>query len=184
MKSLLPALLASTLFFAPALHAGLDEGVAAYKAGDYARALRELRPLAEQGNARAQSTLGVMYAKGHGVPQDYKQAMAWFHKATEQGHAIAQINLGLMYDNGHGVPQNAVAAYALYNLSAALDSSSGNNASSNRSKIAASMSAADIEAAQTLSRDMAKPGNLLAALDAHLKRAPQAPTRKPTATKP
>ena len=29
---------------------GFDKGVAAYKRGDYATALRELRPLAEQGN--------------------------------------------------------------------------------------------------------------------------------------
>ena len=46
------------------------------------------------------------------------------------------------------------------------------------------MSAPDIEAAQALSRDMAKPGNFLAALDAHLKRAPQTPAQKPAAAKP
>ncbi len=31
--------------------AGFDEGEAAFKRGDYATALREWRPLAEQGNA-------------------------------------------------------------------------------------------------------------------------------------
>ena len=54
--------------------AGLDEGVAAYKRGDYATALREWRPLAKQGNAKAQFVLGVMYDKGRGVPQDYAKA--------------------------------------------------------------------------------------------------------------
>ncbi len=39
--------------------AGWDEGVAAYERGDYATALREWRPFAEQGNASAQFNLGV-----------------------------------------------------------------------------------------------------------------------------
>ncbi len=43
--------------------AGWNEGVAAYNRGDYATALREWRPLAEQGNADAQFFLGVMYGK-------------------------------------------------------------------------------------------------------------------------
>ena len=41
--------------------AGFDEGVAAYNRGDYAAALREFLPLAQQGNADAQTNLGVMY---------------------------------------------------------------------------------------------------------------------------
>ena len=55
--------------------AGFDEGVAAYQRGDYATALREWRPLANQGNAAAQSNLGRMYEAGKGVPQYYAQAM-------------------------------------------------------------------------------------------------------------
>ncbi len=39
--------------------AGFAEGVAAYERGDYATALREWRPLAEQGDAEAQYNLGV-----------------------------------------------------------------------------------------------------------------------------
>ncbi len=57
---------------------GWDEGAAAYQRGDYATALREWRPLAEQGNADAQFFLGVMYYKGRGVPQDYVEAIIWF----------------------------------------------------------------------------------------------------------
>ena len=38
--------------------AGLDEGAAAYKRGDYATALREWRPLAEQGSANAHVQCG------------------------------------------------------------------------------------------------------------------------------
>ena len=46
--------------------ADFNAGVAAYKRGDYATALREWRPLAKQGNANAQFFLGVMYGKGLG----------------------------------------------------------------------------------------------------------------------
>ncbi|GAB6068870.1 hypothetical protein JCM13664_21910 [Methylothermus subterraneus] len=55
----------------PAL-AGFDEGLAAANRGDYATALKEWRPLAEQGDAVAQYNLGVMYDNGLGVPQDYQ----------------------------------------------------------------------------------------------------------------
>jgi len=90
--------------------AGWDEGVAAYQRGDYATALRELRPLAEQGHARSQHNLGTMYSKGHGVPQDYAEAIKWYHKAAEQGDADAQFNLGVMYSDGQGVPQDDAEA--------------------------------------------------------------------------
>jgi TPR repeat protein len=54
--------------------AALQKGLTAYESGDYATALRELEPLAEQGNERAQNNLGVMYAFGQGVLKDYVYA--------------------------------------------------------------------------------------------------------------
>ena len=51
-----------------------DAGARAYEAGDFETALKELRPLAEQGNAWAQNTLGRMYIIGEGVLQDYSVA--------------------------------------------------------------------------------------------------------------
>ena len=62
--------------------AGFDEGLAAYRRGDYATALREWRPLAEQGDADAQYNLGVMYEHGQGVPQDYAHAHMWYNLAA------------------------------------------------------------------------------------------------------
>ncbi len=64
--------------------AGFDEGDAAYHRGDYATALREWRPLAEQGDASAQFNLGVMYENGQGVPQDYVQAHMWLNLAASR----------------------------------------------------------------------------------------------------
>ncbi len=94
--------------------AGFDEGTAAYKRGDYATALREWRPLAEQGDANAQYNVGLMNYHGRGVPQDDDQAIWWYRKAAEQGDARAQYNLGSMYRTGRGVPQDDAQAVRWY----------------------------------------------------------------------
>jgi uncharacterized protein len=94
------------------------EGFLAHKKGDYITALRHIEPLANQGNANAQTNLGSMYAEGKGVPQDYKTAVKWWTLAAEQGFAAAQSNLGLMYQKGDGVPQDFKTAVKLYRLAA------------------------------------------------------------------
>jgi TPR repeat protein len=80
--------------------------------------LQLLRPLADQGDTKAQFNLGVMYANGLGVPQDYAEAVKWFRKAADQGDAKAQPNLGFMYDNGRGVPQDYTEAAKWWGLAA------------------------------------------------------------------
>lgn len=77
--------------------AGLDEGLAAYERGDYVTAFQEFKPLAEQGDASAQYSLGMLYRLGRGVPQDDGEAMKWFRLAAEQGDAAAQYIVGLKY---------------------------------------------------------------------------------------
>ena len=67
----------------PAVSADPKKGVIAYISGDYAAALKEFRPLAEQGHAMAQTGLGVMYDHGKGVTQDYKMAVKWYRLAAE-----------------------------------------------------------------------------------------------------
>ncbi len=109
MSRLITAAILLIVLAAPAW-AGLGEGLAAYKRGDYATAMREFRTLAAQGNARAQYNLGVMYRKGHGVPQDHVEAIRWLRKAAEQGLTPAQHGLGVMYSKGHGVPQDYAEA--------------------------------------------------------------------------
>src|SRR6266699_4291765 len=91
--------------------ADFDDGMRAYlHHQDYATALQEWRPLAEQGDPRAQSMLGVMYHFGQGVPRDYTEAAQWYRRAADQGNAKAQHNLGVLYANGEGVPQNDAIA--------------------------------------------------------------------------
>ena len=90
--------------------ADFNKGLAAAQSGDFATALREWKPLAEQGHVDAQLNLGQMYYKGQGVSQDDKTAVTWFTLAAEQGHADAQLNLGRMYYKGQGVPQDEKTA--------------------------------------------------------------------------
>ena len=65
---------------------------------------------AEQGDARAQNQLGVMYFNGAGVRQDKAEAAMWLRKAAEQGFESAQYNLGVMYFYGAGVRQDKAEA--------------------------------------------------------------------------
>lgn len=76
---------------APAVAGPFEDGITAYKEGDYATARRLLRPLAEQGDARAQFSIGAMYTLGQGVPQDYAAAVSWYRKAAEQGEPSASL---------------------------------------------------------------------------------------------
>ena len=59
-----------------------------------------IRKAAENEYAVAQGNLGLMYAKGEGVPQDNTKAVMWFRKAAERDLPIAQFYLGLMYAEG------------------------------------------------------------------------------------
>jgi len=62
----------------------LEDATTARENGDYATALKLLRPLADQGIAGAEFNLGLMYAAGHGVPQDYVSAHMWLNLAAAQ----------------------------------------------------------------------------------------------------
>ena len=84
----------------------VEEGIKFYNEGSYEKALNVFRPAAEQGNARAQDYLGILYASGQGVQQDYQQALKWYRKAAEQGEAFGQYSLGWMYEKGLGVKQD------------------------------------------------------------------------------
>ena len=95
-------------------YAGLSEGIIAYQHGDYTQALQELRPVAEQGFALAQFTLGDMYLQGQGVYKDAKEAAWWFLLAAKLDYPSAQRRLGSLYAEGTGVPQDLREAVAWY----------------------------------------------------------------------
>jgi len=143
----------------------LEDADAAYKRGDFAEALRLLRPLAEQGDATAQDNLGLLYAQGKGVPQDYAEAVKWYRLAAEQGNASAQHNLGVMYSHGQGVPQDYVLAYMWLNLAASRypPSERRYNAVASKAWLAKHMTPNQIAEAQRLARDW-RPGEQKAAV--------------------
>lgn len=117
MKSLVLVLVFLACFAAPAI-ADFAAGVTAYERGDYATALKEFKPRAEQGNADGQFNLGLLYDGGKGVHQDYKEAVRWYRLAAEQGHTSAQFNLAYLYEYGLGVPQDYKEAFHWYRLAA------------------------------------------------------------------
>src|SRR5262249_56082979 len=91
---------------APVAAEPFEDAAAAYGKGDYATALQLFRPLADQGMARAQVILGVMYANGQGVPKSDTEAMKWYRLAADQGDAGAQTALGGIYANGLRLPNH------------------------------------------------------------------------------
>lgn len=97
----------------------LSQAEAAYDRGDYAEAVRWYRLAADQGDASAQTNVGIMYANGSSVAQDYAEAARWYLLAADQNYALAQNNLGGLYSSGLGVEKNLVESYKWLSLAAA-----------------------------------------------------------------
>jgi TPR repeat protein len=134
----------------PALAGDFAKGLSAYDTGDYATALQEWRPLAEQGDAPSQFNLGLLYYDGHGVPQDYTEAARWFERSAEQGYAKAQHNLGAMYGIGKGVRRDYVQAYKWLSLCAATGDQS---CEAQRNLVEKKLSNSKLQNAQRLARE-------------------------------
>ncbi len=90
--------------------ADFQAGLDAYERGDYHTAMKEWRPLANQGDASAQYHLGVLYERAQGIPRDYQEALRLHRLAAEQGHAQAQFDLGRMYADSPGVSRDGQEA--------------------------------------------------------------------------
>ncbi len=110
MRRTFAALMLLVGSLAPA-SAGMKEGVGAYQRADYAAALGEFKPLAENGDADAQFYLGEMHGRGQGMKRDLKKAARWYREAAVQGHTTAQAILGGLYAAGLGVPRDFGRAY-------------------------------------------------------------------------
>lgn len=84
--------------------AGLNEGMAAFKSKDFTTALRELTPIADNGDPSAQHAVGQIYEFGLGGTQKNPAlAVSYYQKAADQGFAGSQLNLGTAYLSGMGV---------------------------------------------------------------------------------
>ncbi len=85
MKQIFRLIVCVALFAGLPAFADFQKGLKAFRNDDYATALREFRPLAEQGDVKAQSFLGIMYSLGWGVPQDYMRAHMWYNLSASNG---------------------------------------------------------------------------------------------------
>ena len=125
MKNILYTIILSFLF-SFSVFADFEAGMDAINRGDYKTALKEWKPLAEQGNAAAQNNLARLYQglfpccgkPGRGVRPDSKKAEKWFRLAAEQGDADSQFNLGVMYAAGKHVEKDNKEAVKWYRLAA------------------------------------------------------------------
>jgi TPR repeat protein len=133
----------------PVVAEPFEEGFKAFEGGNYPTAMRLLRPLAAEGDAKAQYNVGVMYEEGLGVSIDYTEAVGWLLQAAEQGHSEAKNHLGFLYLYGRGVSQDYVSAHMWFDLAA----SEGNaRAVFARDLVAAKMTPLQVAEAQELAR--------------------------------
>lgn len=121
---------------------------------DYAEAIHWFRKAAEQGNVKAQFSLGLKYEEGQEVLQNYAEAIRWYRKAAEEGEGHAQFNLGVMYAKGQGVQQDYVQGYLWIDLAASRSNGDAQRKfAGDRDRLAEEMTARQIAEAQHLARE-------------------------------
>lgn len=81
---------------------------------NFSEAARWYVKLGQQGDLRAQTTLGLMYSRGYGVAKDLQAAHRWWSFAAAANDQGAQYNLGLAYADGEGVAQDYERAAQWY----------------------------------------------------------------------
>ena len=72
----------------------LEQAAELYKKEDYSGARTIWEPLADQGNATAQTYLGILYENGWGVPKDATKSRELYQKAADQDEPEAEFRLG------------------------------------------------------------------------------------------
>lgn len=90
--------------------ADIEAASQAYRNKEYITAFEAFTKLANNGNARAQTVLAMMYKYGEGTAVDLEQAFHWYLEAGFQGHPLAQYNVGIMLADGVGVTKDTEAA--------------------------------------------------------------------------
>lgn len=66
----------------------------------------QLVKAANEGDAKAQYYLGLVYENGYGTVSNVSAAVEWYRRAAEQGLDSAQINLGICYLKGTGITKD------------------------------------------------------------------------------
>ncbi|MDZ4164863.1 MAG: tetratricopeptide repeat protein [Smithellaceae bacterium] len=97
-----------------------DKGFKVFQSDDYKAALREITPLADQGEPESLFRLGSLYHEGNGAPQNHAEAVRLFKEAAGRGHLFSQLNLGIIYAEGRpGVANDPVQSWMWFAFAAA-----------------------------------------------------------------
>jgi len=106
------------LFSFPSFGQDFDKGWDAVQRGDYEKALKEWRPLADQKHPDALFNIGLLYMKGLGVSQSYSEAAEYFIISYAEGHPDAALNLAQFYRQGLGVQKDPKEAFKWFKRAA------------------------------------------------------------------
>ncbi|WP_125469687.1 tetratricopeptide repeat protein [Caballeronia telluris] len=159
----------------PAL-ADLKAAIAAGENGDFKAEVRELVPLAKDGNAEAQALLGELYQLGLGLKLDVKQATRLYRLSAAQGNPKALLSLGALHGSGllegDGTgpikDSSKILGPALFILSA----EGGNETAADDVRAdRKNMPAMQIRQAEALANEMRKNGNFSKAMDDYISRS-------------
>ncbi len=111
---LLPLFFSVTMTISGFAQGSVQDGMDAFKAEDYQKALEIFQPLATNNDPTSQYFMGIIYENGYGIDKSYENAALWYEKAADQGDEDAQANLAELYQNGKGVKQDMNKAILLY----------------------------------------------------------------------
>lgn len=84
----------------------LAAGRRSYERGDYAAALKELLPMADDGDGEALYLVGSMVFEGKGISPDKRLGATLFQLAADAGNNVAELALAAIYQQGDGVPKD------------------------------------------------------------------------------
>lgn len=122
----------------------------AFTNGQFAKAVENLTPAANAGNAEAEFLLGNIYSLGLGHPQNVTRGFEYYLRAATKGHPAAQLRLSRAFEAGNSTAQDHIRALVWAEL-AAIGRAEGaqENAASLRKKLAPK----DIKIANDLIQD-------------------------------
>ncbi len=94
-------------------HKTPDFAYAAFQRGEYLTAFQIALPLAERGDAAAQTLIAELYEKGLGIAKDTKEAAKWYEIAAKSGNREAQFAYALKLIQGKDVPRDKATGEAM-----------------------------------------------------------------------
>ncbi len=116
-------------------------------AADRGRAMAWYKSAAEKGHLKAMHNFAVLKASENSP--DFEMAAHWFGKAANSGLVDSQYNLAILYEIGRGVERDLKEAYKWFALAAR---AGDREAARRRDRVRWMLTAAELEAAETMIR--------------------------------